>query len=151
LTFTLTSILAVNAVPAPRSDFSIAELAEEFDITPRAIRFYEDMGLLEPSRAGRNRVYSQRDRTRLKLTLRGKRLGLSLSEIKQLVDMYESPADNAAQLNAFLQLLQAHRRQLEQQKDDIEITLAEIDQHEARCRELLGTRRRTKSKETTAS
>jgi DNA-binding transcriptional MerR regulator len=141
----------VNAVPAPRSDFSIAELAEEFDITPRAIRFYEDMGLLEPSRAGRNRVYSQRDRTRLKLTLRGKRLGLSLSEIKQLVDMYESPADNAAQLNAFLQLLQAHRRQLEQQKDDIEITLAEIDQHEARCRELLGTRRRTKSKETTAS
>ena len=151
MTFTLTSILAVNAVPAPRSDFSIAELAEEFDITPRAIRFYEDMGLLEPSRAGRNRVYSQRDRTRLKLTLRGKRLGLSLSEIKQLVDMYESPADNAAQLNAFLQLLQAHRRQLEQQKDDIEITLAEIDQHEARCRELLGTRRRTKSKETTAS
>ena len=141
----------MNAVPAPRSDFSIAELAEEFDITPRAIRFYEDMGLLEPSRAGRNRVYSQRDRTRLKLTLRGKRLGLSLSEIKQLVDMYESPADNAAQLNAFLQLLQAHRRQLEQQKDDIEITLAEIDQHEARCRELLGTRRRTKSKETTAS
>jgi DNA-binding transcriptional MerR regulator len=151
LTFTLTSILAVNAVPAPRSDFSIAELAEEFDITPRAIRFYEDMGLLEPSRAGRNRVYSQRDRTRLKLTLRGKRLGLSLSEIKQLVDMYESPADSAAQLNAFLQLLQTHRRQLEQQKDDIEITLAEIDQHEARCRELLGTRRRTKSKETTAS
>jgi DNA-binding transcriptional MerR regulator len=141
----------VNAVPAPRSDFSIAELAEEFDITPRAIRFYEDMGLLEPSRAGRNRVYSQRDRTRLKLTLRGKRLGLSLSEIKQLVDMYESPADSAAQLNAFLQLLQTHRRQLEQQKDDIEITLAEIDQHEARCRELLGTRRRTKSKETTAS
>jgi DNA-binding transcriptional MerR regulator len=141
----------VNAVPAPRSDFSIAELAEEFDITPRAIRFYEDMGLLEPSRAGRNRVYSQRDRTRLKLTLRGKRLGLSLSEIKQLVDMYESPADSAAQLNAFLQLLQTHRRPLEQQKDDIEITLAEIDQHEARCRELLGTRRRTKSKETTAS
>ena len=141
----------MNAVPAPRSDFSIAELAEEFDITPRAIRFYEDVGLLEPARAGRNRVYSQRDRTRLKLTLRGKRLGLTLSEIKQLVDMYDSPADNAAQLHAFVRLLQAHRRQLEQQKDDIEITLAEIDQHEARCRGLLGTRRRTKSKETTPS
>jgi DNA-binding transcriptional MerR regulator len=151
LTFTLTSILAVNAAPAPRSHYSIAELAGEFDITPRAIRFYEDMGLLEPARAGRNRVYSQRDRTRLKLTLRGKRLGLSLQEIKQLVDMYESPADNAAQLNAFMRLLQAHRRQLEQQKDDIEITLAEIAQHETRCRELLGLRRHGKSKETTPS
>ena len=109
------------------------------------------MCLFELSRSCHNPVCSHRYRTRSNLTLRGKRLGLSLSEIKQLVDMYESPADNAAQLNAFLQLLQAHRRQLEQQKDDIEITLAEIDQHEARCRELLGTRRRTKSKETTAS
>ena len=127
-----------------RSSFTIAELAEEFDITPRAIRFYEDVGLLEPSRAGRNRVYAQRDRTRLKLTLRGKRLGLTLQEIKQLVDMYDSPADNAAQLNAFLGVLGDHRRQLEQQLEDIEITLAEIGQHEARCRELLSgkTRRR---------
>ena len=140
----------MNARSAPHSRYSIAELAEEFDITPRAIRFYEDVGLLEPARAGRTRVYSQRDRTRLKLTLRGKRLGLSLSDIKQLVDMYDSPADNAAQLEAFLRLLQTHRRQLEQQRDDIEITLAEIGQHEARCRELLGTRRRTKSKETIA-
>jgi DNA-binding transcriptional MerR regulator len=128
--------------------FAIAELAEEFDVTPRAIRFYEDMGLLQPARAGRNRVYTQRDRTRLKLTLRGKRLGLSLQEIKQLVDMYESPADNAAQLNAFLKVLGEHRRQLEQQMEDIEITLAEIGQHEARCRDLLGARKRTKTKET---
>ena len=75
--------------------FTITELAQEFDITPRAIRFYEDMHLLEPARDGRNRVYSQRDRTRLKLTLRGKRLGLSLQEVKQLVDMYESPSDTA--------------------------------------------------------
>ena len=129
--------------------FAIAELAGEFDVTPRAIRFYEDMGLLQPARAGRNRVYTQRDRTRLKLTLRGKRLGLSLSEIKQLVDMYDSPADNAAQLNAFLKVLGEHRRQLEQQMEDIEITLAEIGQHEARCRDLLGARKRTKTKETT--
>jgi DNA-binding transcriptional MerR regulator len=129
--------------------FAIAELAEEFDVTPRAIRFYEDMGLLQPARAGRNRVYTQRDRTRLKLTLRGKRLGLSLQEIKQLVDMYDSPADNAAQLNAFLKVLDEHRRQLEQQMEDIEITLAEIGQHEARCRDLLGARKRTKTKETT--
>ncbi len=90
---------------SPTRTFAIAELAEEFDITPRAIRFYEDVGLLEPARAGRNRVYSQRDRTRLKLTLRGKRLGLTLQEIKQLVDMYDSPADGAAQLNAFLDVL----------------------------------------------
>ena len=129
--------------------FAIAELAGEFDVTPRAIRFYEDMGLLQPARAGRNRVYTQRDRTRLKLTLRGKRLGLSLSEIKQLVDMYDSPADNAAQLNAFLKVLGEHRRQLEQQMEDLEITLAEIGQHEARCRDLLGARKRTKTKETT--
>ena len=89
--------------------YTISELAAEFDITPRAIRFYEDMGLLNPARDGRNRVYSVRDRTRLKLTLRGKRLGLSLQEIRQLVDMYESPSDTVQQLTAFLAILQAHR------------------------------------------
>ncbi|MDB5756977.1 MAG: putative transcriptional regulator LiuR of leucine degradation pathway, MerR family, partial [Burkholderia sp.] len=82
-------------------NYTITELAREFDITPRAIRFYEDQGLLTPKRegaGGRTRVYSARERTRLKLTLRGKRLGLTLSEIKSLVDMYESPKDSAAQL-----------------------------------------------------
>ena len=113
--------------------YTITELAQEFDVTPRAIRFYEDMGLIAPARAGRNRVYAHRDRTRLKLTLRGKRLGLSLQEIKQLVDMYESPSDTAPQLQAFLGVLAAHRRQLEQQREDLEVTLAEIAQHEARC------------------
>lgn len=117
--------------------YTITELAREFDVTPRAIRFYEDMGLLMPERAGRNRVYSQRDRTRLKLTLRGKRLGLSLQEVKALVDLYESPADTAQQLDAFLRTLADHRAQLERQRQDIEITLAEIGQHEARCRRLL--------------
>ena len=117
--------------------FTITELAAEFDITSRTIRFYEDMGLLQPSRAGRNRVYTQRDRTRLKLTLRGKRLGLSLQEIKQLVGMYDDESDAAPQLKAFLEMLQQHRRQLEQQLDDIEVTLAEISQHEKRCRTLL--------------
>jgi len=125
-----------DAKPAARS-FTITELAAEFDVTPRAIRFYEDVGLLEPTRSGRNRVYSQRERTRLKLTLRGKRLGLSLQEIKQLVDMYDSPSDTAQQLQAFLAVLGDHRRLLEQQREDIEITLAEIAQHEARCRSLL--------------
>ena len=123
---------------------TITELAQEFDITPRAIRFYEDKGLLTPQRAGRNRVYAQRDRTRLKLTLRGKRLGLSLQEIKQLVDMYDSPSDTVPQLQAFLQVLSVHRTLLEQQREDIEITLAEIAQHEARCQQLLATPSRPK-------
>lgn len=117
--------------------FTIAELADEFDVTPRAIRFYEDVGLLEPARAGRNRVYTQRDRTRLKLTLRGKRLGLALSEILQLVRMYDSEADTAPQLNAFLDVLRMHRGQLEQQLEDIREMLAEIGQHEQRCKRLL--------------
>lgn len=120
--------------------FSITALAQEFDITPRAIRFYEDVGLLSPARAGRNRVYSQRDRTRLKLTLRGKRLGFSLTEILQLVTMYESPADTAAQLEAFRLALAQHRQQLEQQLEDLQITLAEIGQHESRCERLLAER-----------
>ena len=129
------------------SSFTITELAAEFDVTPRAIRFYEDTGLLEPRRVGRNRVYSQRDRTRLKLTLRGKRLGLSLQEILQLVRMYDSEADTAPQLQAFMAVLQSHRAQLEQQLDDIRVMLAEIAQHEQRCKRLLvgaakaGTRR----------
>ena len=126
--------------------FTITELAQEFDITPRAIRFYEDVGLLEPARAGRTRVYAQRDRTRLKLTLRGKRLGLSLQEVKRLVDMYDSPSDTAQQLQAFMGVLQEHRRQLEQQRDDIQVTLEEISQHEERCRRLLAEQARGRRK-----
>ncbi|WP_338768476.1 MerR family DNA-binding transcriptional regulator [Massilia sp. METH4] len=120
--------------------YTITELAREFDITPRAIRFYEDQGILAPSRegaGGRNRVYTPRDRTRLKLTLRGKRLGLSLSEIKSLVDMYETPKDTAAQMHRFLAVLAQHRETLEQQREDIEMSLAEIAAHEEECRRLL--------------
>jgi DNA-binding transcriptional MerR regulator len=121
-------------------NYTITELAREFDVTPRAIRFYEDQGLLTPKRegaGGRTRVYSARERTRLKLTLRGKRLGLTLSEIKSLVDMYESPKDSAAQLNRFLLVLARHREMLEQQREDLEVTLAEIEAHEAQCRRML--------------
>jgi DNA-binding transcriptional MerR regulator len=132
------TVLAPADEAAPT--FTITELAQEFDITPRAIRFYEDVGLLQPARAGRNRVYTHRDRTRLKLTLRGKRLGLTLQEIKQLVDMYESGSDERPQLEAFLGVLGDHRRQLEQQLEDIQVTLAEIAQHEARCRSLIGAK-----------
>jgi DNA-binding transcriptional MerR regulator len=122
--------------------YTITELAREFDITPRAIRFYEDQGLLTPKRegaGGRTRVYSARERTRLKLTLRGKRLGLSLSEIKSLVDMYESPRDTAAQLKRFQAVLAKHREALESQREDLEITLGEIAAHEDECRSMLAT------------
>ncbi|HMN64311.1 MAG TPA: MerR family DNA-binding transcriptional regulator [Burkholderiaceae bacterium] len=124
--------------------YTISELAREFDVTPRTIRFYEDQGLLAPKRAGaggRQRVYSQRDRTRLKLTLRGKRLGLSLSEVRDLVDMYESPADTVPQLTRFLAVLARHRETLAQQLTDLQETLAEIEAHEARARTMLEARR----------
>ena len=109
-----------------RAEFSIGELATEFDVTPRAIRFYEDHGLLAPKRAGQRRIYSPRDRTRLKLTLRGKRLGLSLSEIRELIDMYEPGRDERPQLERFLAVLETHRASLLQQRADIEAQLAEI-------------------------
>ena len=121
--------------------YTIAELASEFDITPRAIRFYEDQGLINPTRegaGGRIRVYSARERTRLKLTLRGKRLGLTLSEIKSLVDMYESPKDSIAQMKRFLAVLSRHREALEQQREDIEVMLAEIAAHEKECKRAIG-------------
>lgn len=133
---TVQAALESDSRSAPVS-YTITELAQEFEITPRAIRFYEDLGLLQPRREGRHRIYSHRDRTRLKLTLRGKRLGLPLQDIKQLVDMYETGTDTRPQLEAFIQVLQAHRRQLAQQLDDIRVTLAEIDEHESRCRQLL--------------
>ena len=90
--------------------YNISDLAKEFDLTTRAMRFYEDMGLLQPERTGpggRSRVYSGRDRTRLKLTLRAKRLGFSLSEAKEIIDMYDSPRDTGAQLQKFLLVLAA--------------------------------------------
>jgi DNA-binding transcriptional MerR regulator len=109
-----------------RAEFSISELAREFAITPRAIRFYEDQGLLAPRRDGQRRIYTPRDRTRLKLTLRGKRLGLTLSEIRELIDMYEPGRDARPQLERFLDVLEAHRASLLQQRADIEAQLAEI-------------------------
>jgi len=122
------------------SQFSISDLAKEFDLTTRAIRFYEDVGLLEPERSGpggRNRVYSSRDRTRLKLTLRAKRLGLSLVEAKELIDMYDSPRDTGPQLKKFMVVLAEHRQQLESQLADLHATLEEVKTHEKDARNLL--------------
>ncbi|MFN3611258.1 MerR family transcriptional regulator [Tepidimonas sp.] len=125
---------------ASSTTYTISDLAREFDLTTRAIRFYEDMGLLSPRRegpGGRSRVYSARDRTRLKLVLRAKRLGLSLSEAKDLIDMYDSPRDTGPQLRKFLQVLAAHRRQIEEQMADLQATLDEIKVHEKEARTLL--------------
>ncbi len=119
------------------STFTIGELAREFDLTTRAIRFYEDCGLITPQRSGRHRVYTLRDRTRLKLTLRGKRLGLTLAEVKELVDMYESPRDTQPQLKKFLVVLATHREQLEQQMADLHATLDEVRAQEKEARRLL--------------
>jgi DNA-binding transcriptional MerR regulator len=119
------------------TEFSISELAREFDVTPRAIRFYEDQGLLAPKRAGQRRIYTPRDRTRLKLTLRGKRLGLTLSEIRELIDMYEPGRDERPQLKRFLAVLETHKTGLLQQRADIEAQLSEIRAFEKRIRKQL--------------
>lgn len=119
--------------------FSITELAREFQITPRAIRYYEGLGLIAPQRAGNVRVYGKRDRTRLKLALRGKRLGLSLAEIRELIEMYDTARDPSPQLSAFLGVLARRKAALEQQREDIEAVLAEIQGFERQCRDLLET------------
>lgn len=117
--------------------YTIGDLAREFGITPRAIRFYEDEGLLAPVRAGRNRIYNKRHRTRLGLILRGKRLGLSLAEIKELIGMYDTARDESSQLAAFLGVLAGRRAALLRQREDIDAVLAEIDGFERQCRDLL--------------
>ena len=120
--------------------YTISDLAKEFDLTTRAIRFYEDMGLLQPQRAGpggRSRVYTPRDRTRLKLTLRAKRLGLSLTEAREIIDMYDSPRGTGPQLKKFLAVLAAHRKELEEQMADLVANLDEVKTHEKEARLLL--------------
>ena len=126
-----------RAEAAPGAEYAIGDLAREFDVTPRAIRFYEDLGLLAPRREGQRRIYTLRDRTRLKLTLRGKRLGLTLSEIREIVDMYDTGRDERPQLERFLAVLAQHKHSLEQQRQDIEAQLSEIASFEKRCRRIL--------------
>ena len=128
--------------------YTISDLAKEFDLTTRAIRFYEDMGLLQPQRegaGGRNRVYTARDRTRLKLTLRAKRLGLSLVEAKEIIDSYDSPRDTAPQLKKFLAILTEHRKKLEAQMLDLQANLDEIRTHEKEAKALLLKTEKTKA------
>ncbi|MEM9102444.1 MAG: MerR family DNA-binding transcriptional regulator [Pseudomonadota bacterium] len=110
--------------------FTISELAKEFDITTRTIRHYEDQRLLIPQRDGQHRIYSNKDRVRLRLILRGKRVGFSLGEIKEIIDMYDSPQGEAKQTQLLLTKIQQRRAQLQQQKKDIEDILHELERIE---------------------
>ena len=117
--------------------YSIGDLSREFGVTTRTIRFYEDQGLLSPTRDGQNRIYEVGDRVRLKLVLRGKRLGFSLKEIKKLIELYDAPEGEGGQLRSFIEKIRARRSELLGQKDDIEHVLDELDVLELRCNSLL--------------
>lgn len=114
--------------------WSIREIADEFDVTHRTVRHYEDLGLISPERRGTTRVYRRRDRTRLALILRGKRLGFPLEEIRTIIDLYDRPRGKASQLEYVLSQIDERRRDLEQRRRDLEDALAELGEFERRCR-----------------
>ena len=122
-----------RSLPGKEITYSISELAHEFDVTPRTIRYYEDEGLLTPLREGQTRIYSHRDKIRLKLTLRGKRLGFSLAEIRELFDMYDTDKSSKTQLHSMIELIEAKRGALRQQLEDIQMVMAELEAAEQRC------------------
>lgn len=123
---------------------TIGELAKEFDITPRSIRFYEEQGLLSPERNGQNRIYTKKDWVRLKLILRGKRLGFSLFETKTLFELYDNNPNSKAQLDTMLNMTEQKRSELYQQLEDINILLLELEEVEQRCVEELNNFKRDK-------
>ena len=122
--------------------FGIAELAREFDVTTRTIRFYEDKGLLSPVRKGQRRVYAPRDRVRLRLIMRGKRLGFSLEEIREMIDLYDVDPTEVAQLRHFIDKIHERKATLERQQADITETLLEISRIEAQCSSLLSDKQK---------
>lgn len=117
--------------------WTIAELASEFGITTRTIRFYESEGMISPERQGAHRLYHPRDRVRLKLILRGKRLGFTLAEIREIIDLYDREPGEAGQLQYFLDKIEERRAELDQKRRDIEVTLEELSDVERNCRERL--------------
>ena len=121
----------------PKMTFSIGDLSKEFDITTRSIRFYEDQGLLKPQRRGQTRIYSLKDKVRLKLILRGKRLGFSLAETRRLFELYDADKTSASQLETMLKLIEEKKDELRQQMDDIKIVLMELNAAEHQCRHSL--------------
>jgi DNA-binding transcriptional MerR regulator len=124
--------------------FKITDLAREFGVTTRTIRHYEEQGLLSPARQGSSRIFSARDRVRLKLALRGKRLGFTLQEIKELFDLYDLSQDERHQLEAFLSKLEKRKSLLEQQREDIEVMLNEVEFFATQCRRLLAQEAKAK-------
>jgi DNA-binding transcriptional MerR regulator len=126
-----------TATGTTSSTWTIGELADEFGVTHRTIRFYEDQGLVTPERRGTARVFHVRDRVRLALVLRGKRLGFDLGQIRRIVDMYDEEPGEEGQLRYFLEQIAARRAELEQRRQDIETTLAELTEVERRARETL--------------
>jgi DNA-binding transcriptional MerR regulator len=119
------------------STYSISDLAREFDITTRTIRFYEDKGLLSPSRQGQTRIYSAGDRTILKLILRGSRLGFSLEQSGEIIKMYDPSNNNKEQLTTLLESIRTKREQLKRQLHDIEIMMLDLQESEERCLEAI--------------
>ncbi len=117
--------------------YTIGELAKQFDMTTRSIRFYEDEGLLSPKRQGQHRIYTNKDRVRLKLVLRGKRLGFSLAETRRLFELYDADNSSAAQLEKVLELIAEKKMSLRQQMEDINVLLTELTGLEQRCRDEL--------------
>lgn len=122
-----------STAPAPETTWTIAQIAEEFGVTHRAVRHYEDLGLITPDREGTRRVYRRRDRTRLNLILRGKRLGFPLEEIRTIIDLYDAPRGKRSQLEYVLAQIDERRADLEQRRADLEAALAELDAWEASC------------------
>ncbi|GLX80823.1 MerR family transcriptional regulator [Thalassotalea eurytherma] len=124
--------------------FTIGELAKEFDITTRSIRFYEDQGLISPVREGQKRIYYPRDKVRLKLILRGKRLGFSLAETGRLFELYDVDKSSETQLTTILNIITDKKADLKQQLEDINVVLLELDNLEKNCLTTLSTIHKTK-------
>jgi len=124
-------------MPGMAETYGIAELAREFGITTRTIRFYEDKGLLTPRREGQRRLYSARQRVRLRLIMRGKRLGFSLDEIRQMIDLYDDDPTEVAQLKLFLAKIGERKAALQAQKADVDAILDELQRLEAESAKLL--------------
>ncbi|MDP7592359.1 MAG: MerR family DNA-binding transcriptional regulator [Litorilituus sp.] len=122
-----------------QASYSISDLSKEFDITTRSIRFYEDQGLLAPTRKGQTRVYNQRDKVRLKLILRGKRLGFSLAETGRLFELYDADKSSATQLTSMMELIAKKKNDLKQQLDDINAVLIELNDLQDNCQNILTT------------
>jgi len=132
--------MAAESIPERQDKhrlFTISELAREYEVTTRTLRFYESVGLLSPRREGRKRLYTRRDRIRLKLALRGKRLGMTLAEIREVFDLYDSAQGETGQIRRYLDILQEKRQQLLRQQNDIKEALEELETSERRCRAIL--------------